>query len=220
MRPRWRKVRADLLSGPARTILTVVSLAAGVAAVGTMQLGGQQIAESFGGTFLAANPPSAVLRIEAFGPELVDAAREHSAVGAVETGESLRTFLAGQFALVTGFLLAVAGILAVVAVVGVAGTMTLGVAEQTREIGVLRTIGASGWAVRRLLLWQGLAVAALGWLGAQLRVGCSASQRDGLGHQSGEVVGGGAEESVGQVAQRPRGGDLVPDHRYVRLARV
>ena len=56
-------------------------------------------------------------------------------------------------------LLLVGAILAVVAVVGVAGTMTLGVFEQTREIGVLRTLGATTWAVRRLLLLQGVAVA-------------------------------------------------------------
>jgi putative ABC transport system permease protein len=77
----------------------------------------------------------------------------------------------GLFAIVVGLLLVVGGVLAVVAVVGVAGTMTLGVFEQTREIGVLRTLGASTWAVRRLLLVQGMAVAALGgFLGVLLAI--------------------------------------------------
>jgi putative ABC transport system permease protein len=56
----------------------------------------------------------------------------------------------------------VAVAVAIVGVVGVAGTMTLSVVEQTREIGVLRTIGASSWAVQRLLLLQGLVIAAVG----------------------------------------------------------
>lgn len=56
----------------------------------------------------------------------------------------------------------VGAVLAVVAVIGVAGTMTLNVVEQTREIGVLRTLGATTRSVRRLLLVQGLAIAAAG----------------------------------------------------------
>ena len=43
-----------------------------------------------------------------------------------------------------------------------AGVMTLGVMEQTREIGVLRTLGASGRAVKLLLLRQGLVIAGVG----------------------------------------------------------
>lgn len=48
------------------------------------------------------------------------------------------------------------------ALVGVAGTMTLSVNEQTREIGVIRTLRASDWAVRRLFLLQGLAISTVG----------------------------------------------------------
>jgi putative ABC transport system permease protein len=64
--------------------------------------------------------------------------------------------------LIVALLLVVAVVMAIVGVVGVAGTMTLSVVEQTREIGVLRTIGASSWAVQRLLLLQGLVIAAVG----------------------------------------------------------
>lgn len=84
------------------------------------------------------------------------------AVGQVLTNDEHRAFVDGLFGLVVGFLLAVGAILAVVALVGVAGTMTLSVNEQTREIGVIRTLGASNWAVRRLFLLQGLAISTVG----------------------------------------------------------
>jgi putative ABC transport system permease protein len=83
-------------------------------------------------------------------------------VGGVQTNAEIRAGVDDLMALVTGTLLVVGGVLGVIAVIGVAGTMALGVMEQTREIGVLRTIGASSRAVRRLFLAQGLALASIG----------------------------------------------------------
>ena len=83
-------------------------------------------------------------------------------VGTVETNGQLKAVLDGLMALVVGPLMVVGAMLALVAVIGVAGVMTLGVMEQTREIGVLRTIGASSRAVTLLLLRQGLVIAAVG----------------------------------------------------------
>ncbi|MDH3225958.1 MAG: ABC transporter permease [Thermoleophilia bacterium] len=83
-------------------------------------------------------------------------------VGVVQTNSDRRDLVNNLFVLVVVLLLAVGAILAIVAAIGVAGTMTLGVIEQTREVGVIRTLGASGWAVTRLLLLQGLAIAAAG----------------------------------------------------------
>lgn len=92
-------------------------------------------------------------------------------VGQVLTSEQIREGLEGIVTVAVALLLLVGAILAVVAVVGVAGTMTLSVFEQTREIGVLRTLGATTRVVWRLLLVQGLAVAAVGGLiGALLSV--------------------------------------------------
>jgi putative ABC transport system permease protein len=103
-------------------------------------------------------------------------------VAGVQTNEEIASAVDGLFAIVVGLLLVVGAILAVVAVVGVAGTMTLGVFEQTREIGVLRTLGASTWAVRRLLLGQGMAVAALGgMLGVLLSIPVSLLLNEAIG---------------------------------------
>lgn len=83
-------------------------------------------------------------------------------VGEVRTNAEVRSGNEELVALIVALLLVVAVVMTLVAVVGVAGTMTLSVVEQTREIGVLRTLGASSRAVKRLLVLQGLAIAAVG----------------------------------------------------------
>ncbi|TVR22855.1 MAG: ABC transporter permease [Ilumatobacter sp.] len=85
-------------------------------------------------------------------------------VSGIQTNAEIRAGVDDLMALVTGALLVVGGVLGVIAVIGVAGTMALGVMEQTREIGVLRTIGASSRAIRRLFVLQGLALASIGCL--------------------------------------------------------
>lgn len=83
-------------------------------------------------------------------------------LGGVSTHADLRADFEGMVGIATMLFLLVGAVLGVVAAVGVAGTMTLAVMEQTREVGVLRTLGASDRAVRRLLMAQGLAIAVLG----------------------------------------------------------
>jgi putative ABC transport system permease protein len=61
------------------------------------------------------------------------------------------------------FLLIMAGILASVGGLGLAGTMSMNVIERTREIGVLRAVGASNRDVRRVVLIEGLTVGLLSW---------------------------------------------------------
>lgn len=96
---------------------------------------------------------------------LADLARDIGLpVAQAQTHDEIRASFESMFDIATALLLAVGAILAVVAVIGVAGTMTIGVVEQTREIGVLRTLGATTRAVRRLLLLQGVAIAAAGGL--------------------------------------------------------
>lgn len=96
---------------------------------------------------------------------LADLARDAGLPAAqAQTHDETRASFESMFDVAMAPLLVVSAILAVVAVIGVAGTMTIGVVEQTREIGVLRTLGATSQAVRRLLLLQGVAIAATGGL--------------------------------------------------------
>ena len=51
-----------------------------------------------------------------------------------------------------------------ISVLGLVSTMTISVIERTREIGVLRAIGARAHDVRRIFAVEALALALLGWL--------------------------------------------------------
>jgi putative ABC transport system permease protein len=66
------------------------------------------------------------------------------------------------------FLIVVAGLLAAVGGLGLATTTSLGVLERRREIGVLRAIGASPAAIRRIFLAEGAATGAFSWAVAVL----------------------------------------------------
>ena len=50
-----------------------------------------------------------------------------------------------------------------ISMVALINAITMGILERTREIGVLRTLGARGRDVRRIFATEGLVVAALGW---------------------------------------------------------
>lgn len=72
--------------------------------------------------------------------------------------------IADVFDILLIFLLIMAAILASVGGLGLAGTMSMNVIERTREIGVLRAVGASNRDVRRVVLIEGLTVGLISWL--------------------------------------------------------
>ncbi|MBN1581825.1 MAG: ABC transporter permease [Anaerolineae bacterium] len=71
---------------------------------------------------------------------------------------------AGQFNMITTFLLVMAGLLAVVGGLGLAATMGLNVLERTREIGVLRAIGATNRALQGIIVVEGVLIGLLSWV--------------------------------------------------------
>jgi len=64
----------------------------------------------------------------------------------------------------TGFLLFLALLTALVGSIGLTGTMSLNVMERTREIGILRAIGASDQMLMRIVLVEGSLIGILSWL--------------------------------------------------------
>jgi putative ABC transport system permease protein len=70
----------------------------------------------------------------------------------------------GQFGGLIATTMAVAIFLAIVGGLGLTGTMGLNVMERTREIGVMRSIGATNGAVRGVVLAEGLTIGLLSWL--------------------------------------------------------
>jgi putative ABC transport system permease protein len=83
-----------------------------------------------------------------------------------QTGGSVRDSTSVVLNIVAGFLMAMTVLIAVVGGIGLMGTMGMNVIERTREIGVMRAIGASTPAILRLVLVEGMLIGALSWLAA------------------------------------------------------
>ena len=73
-----------------------------------------------------------------------------------------------------------------ISMVALVNAMTMGILERTREIGVLRSIGARGRDVRRIFAVEGLAIAILGWA-AGVPLGYLMAR--GIGWLAGNAVG-------------------------------
>ncbi len=88
-------------------------------------------------------------------------------VSGTQTIGSIRQQIEYQFNILVVFLAFMAVLLAVVGGLGLMGTMSINVLERTREIGVMRAIGAGDGAVLRVFLVEGVFVGLLSWgLGA------------------------------------------------------
>lgn len=68
------------------------------------------------------------------------------------------------FRIILTLLIVMAGLLGLVGGLSLAGTMSINVMERTREIGVLRSVGASNRSVRQLVVVEGIGIAILSWL--------------------------------------------------------
>jgi putative ABC transport system permease protein len=61
------------------------------------------------------------------------------------------------------FMLVMAGLIAVVGGLGLMGTMSINVLERTREIGVMRAIGASNGDIQAIVITEGMAIGIVSW---------------------------------------------------------
>ena len=69
-----------------------------------------------------------------------------------------------QFDIITNFLMIMAVLLAIVGALGLTGTMGINVLERTREIGVMRAIGASSLHIGQVFIVEALCIGVLSWL--------------------------------------------------------
>ena len=130
---------------------------------------------------------STVLRIKAAGPELepVLAALDQALIDARHTPSQLlsravfRDALDEHFKVVGDVIQVVALAVALVGAIVLAASTSLNVLERTREIGVLRAIGATPRSILAIFVGEGLAVALLGML---LALALSIAMTLGLNH--------------------------------------
>jgi putative ABC transport system permease protein len=82
----------------------------------------------------------------------------------VSAGQRLNKTATDGFNVVTAFLLFLAILTALVGSIGLTGTMSLNVMERTREIGILRAIGATDVVLMRMVLIEGALIGVMSWL--------------------------------------------------------
>lgn len=81
-----------------------------------------------------------------------------------QTNHQAFGFFSDSFDIIIVVLVIMAALLAIVGGLSLAGTMGINVMERTREIGVLRSVGASNGAVRQVVLVEGITIAVMSWL--------------------------------------------------------
>ncbi len=80
-----------------------------------------------------------------------------------QTTTQLKETNAAQINVLIILLLAMVVLIAVVGSLGLAITMSLNVIERTREIGILRSLGAQNGVVRRVVIVEGLVIGLISW---------------------------------------------------------
>jgi putative ABC transport system permease protein len=85
-------------------------------------------------------------------------------VASIQTGTEIRQQQSVATNVLITFMLIMAALIALVGGLGLMGTMGMNVLERTREIGVMRAIGASDRAVTRLVLVEGMLIGVISWV--------------------------------------------------------
>ncbi len=95
----------------------------------------------------------------------------------------MRDRIMAQFDFIVIALMVMALLMAIVGGLGLAGTMSLNVIERTREIGVMRAIGASNSKILQIFLGEGLLIGILSWMmGSSLSLPVSKLLSDAMGN--------------------------------------
>jgi putative ABC transport system permease protein len=81
-----------------------------------------------------------------------------------QTAAESREEIEGQFSVTISMMLVVAIVMAVVGGIGLMGALSISVVERTREIGVMRTIGAQTLTIMGMFMLEGIMQGLLSWL--------------------------------------------------------
>jgi putative ABC transport system permease protein len=141
-----------------------------------------------GGVQIVSEQPEATAgQAVAFQSDLAKRIKEHFdsldlRVSSTETMALVRETVENQVNVIVSFLAIMAILIAIVGGLGLMGTMSMNVLERTREIGVIRAVGASDGSVVKIFMVEGLFIGALSWLiGAALSLPISKLLSDAVG---------------------------------------
>ncbi len=94
----------------------------------------------------------------------------------------IRQISGGIFDIIVYLLSAMGVLIAIVGALGLMGTMSTNVLERTREIGVMRAIGATDGAIQRIVIVEGIIIGLLSWfIGAAFAYPIGAVISEGVG---------------------------------------
>ena len=85
-------------------------------------------------------------------------------VNSVDSGADMRQKATLAINTLISFLLIMAILTAFVGSMGLTGAMSINVMERTREIGVMRTIGAEDWGIMQSVIIEGLVIGLITWV--------------------------------------------------------
>jgi putative ABC transport system permease protein len=84
----------------------------------------------------------------------------------IETEQQIVARNQNQFQVLTAILYVVSVIIALVGILGLFNTLTISVLERRREIGILRSMGGTGWRIARVFWIEGISLATVAWIAA------------------------------------------------------
>lgn len=117
-----------------------------------------------GSAFLVQARDRSTAAVNALATRMDDQLAREGLAPSVETKQQNESRNQSQFAILYALLYAVAAIVALVGILGLFNTLSSSVLERRREIGILRSMGASGWRVAGVFWTEGMALAGISWL--------------------------------------------------------
>jgi putative ABC transport system permease protein len=82
----------------------------------------------------------------------------------IETDQQIVARNQNQFQVLTAILYSVSVIVALVGILGLFNTLTISVLERRREIGILRSMGGTGWRIAGVFWIEGISLATVAWI--------------------------------------------------------
>ena len=102
---------------------------------------------------------------EADGQQAAQAVADRFNAGEVQTREQFADAAAGQIDQFLGIVYALLVLAIIIALMGIANTLSLSVFERTRELGLLRAVGQTRGQLRAMVRWESVIIAVFGTLG-------------------------------------------------------